>query len=169
MELPRQARDEHEEHANKTRQDKTRRRCGLGRKPSRFLTRKKFAKGRSATMPSKTVRPNSLRKTYFKMSFSYVCPEPVLVKRSFLYRNGSKSTFSLPTGEFEELQMLQENGTFSEVSLCLSRACLGKMMHFYIKSGQKVPFSYLWIDRGFLAWIHPLVLLCVCVYIYIYI
>eukprot|EP01046_Picozoa_sp_COSAG06_P033848 COSAG06_NODE_3492_length_5270_cov_2.545736_4_plen_254_part_00 len=37
---------------------------------------------------------HSLRKTYFFLSFSYVCPEPVLVKRSFLYINGSKVRFS---------------------------------------------------------------------------
>ena len=31
------------------------------------------------------------RKRHSLMSFPYVCPEPVLVKRSFLYINGSKS------------------------------------------------------------------------------
>ena len=29
------------------------------------------------------------------------------------------------------------------LSLCLSRACLGRMMHFSIKSGKKRPFSHL--------------------------
>jgi hypothetical protein len=32
------------------------------------------------------------------LSFPYVCPEPVLVKRSFLYINGFKSPFFSPSG-----------------------------------------------------------------------
>jgi hypothetical protein len=38
--------------------------------------------------------PFALRKNGLFWSFSYVCPEPVLVKSSFLYRNGSKRPFS---------------------------------------------------------------------------
>jgi hypothetical protein len=34
------------------------------------------------------------KKTVSFLSFLYVCPEPVLVKRSFLYINGSKRPFS---------------------------------------------------------------------------
>jgi hypothetical protein len=37
---------------------------------------------------------DSVRKTAFFLSFPYVCPEPVLVKCSFLYINGAKMPFS---------------------------------------------------------------------------
>jgi hypothetical protein len=36
-------------------------------------------------------------------SFPYVCPEPVLVKSSFLYINGSKSAVFLPGVEADDL------------------------------------------------------------------
>jgi hypothetical protein len=38
------------------------------------------------------------------------------------------------------LVMLRENGLFFEFSLCLSRACLGKMMHFIYKWQKKPVF-----------------------------
>eukprot|EP01046_Picozoa_sp_COSAG06_P044451 COSAG06_NODE_5993_length_3163_cov_11.142298_2_plen_214_part_00 len=38
---------------------------------------------------------------------------------------------------------LQENGAFLSFPLCLSRACLGKMMHFCISMAQKAANSYL--------------------------
>ena len=39
---------------------------------------------------------------------------------------------------------VRKTASFFEFSLCLSRACLGKMMHFYVTRGQKVPlFSHL--------------------------
>jgi hypothetical protein len=44
-----------------------------------------------------------------------------------------------------EAVRLQENGTFLSFSLCLSRACLGKIWNFlYVKSGRKVPFLLTW-------------------------
>ena len=36
----------------------------------------------------------AIRERHSFLSFPYVCPEPVLVKRSLLYINGSKSTVS---------------------------------------------------------------------------
>jgi hypothetical protein len=38
--------------------------------------------------------PSLVGKTAFFLSFPYVCPEPVLAKRSFLYINGAKMPFS---------------------------------------------------------------------------
>jgi hypothetical protein len=93
--------------------------------------------------------------------FPYVCPEPVLVKRSFLYKNGFQK--GVPTMEYIEPFSLGPGGVlpspralprfcaapyahaqqeetvrlclrhlvpFSQLSLCLSRACLGKMFIF---------------------------------------
>eukprot|EP01046_Picozoa_sp_COSAG06_P037656 COSAG06_NODE_4273_length_4410_cov_5.289754_7_plen_54_part_00 len=38
------------------------------------------------------------------------------------------------------INTLRENGTFFEFSLCLSRACLGKIMHFIYKWLKKCRF-----------------------------
>eukprot|EP01046_Picozoa_sp_COSAG06_P057193 COSAG06_NODE_11069_length_1573_cov_1.207598_1_plen_150_part_10 len=52
----------------------------------------------------------------------YVCPEPVLVKRwHFEFQNGSEDPH------------LRNRHLFFEFSLCLSRACLGKMFVFIYK------------------------------------
>ena len=85
-----------------------------------------------------------------QLSFPYVCPEPVLVKSSFLYINGSKRPFVL-TGVGRVHQTLEE--TFKEVgghrlplrrkrlffsvSGCLSRACLGKRSVSLVETGCK--------------------------------
>jgi hypothetical protein len=37
---------------------------------------------------------NAGRKRHSFLSFPYVCPEPVLAKSSFLYKNGAKMAFS---------------------------------------------------------------------------
>ena len=44
------------------------------------------------------VIPKEKRSLFFE--FSYVCPEPVLVKCSFLHMNGSKRPFLLTTGGY---------------------------------------------------------------------
>jgi hypothetical protein len=81
--------------------------------------------------------------------FPYVCSEPVLVKCSFLYRNGSKRPFLLARLELSFLVIIAEDVlgmgvfpglalvplqetrvSFRVLSLCLSRAWLGKMIHF---------------------------------------
>jgi hypothetical protein len=87
--------------------------------------------------------------TFFEC-FPYDCPEPVLVKSSFLYINGSKRPFVL-TGVGRVHQTLEE--TFKEVgghrlplrrkrlffsvSGCLSRACLGKRSVSLVENGCK--------------------------------
>jgi hypothetical protein len=75
-----------------------------------------------------------------------------------------KDRFYSPAGEFKELQMLllkeKTQPLFSQRFLCLSRACLGKMIHFIYQWHRKKWRVSHRIDRGFLAWIHPLVLLC---------
>ena len=70
--------------------------------------------------------------------FPYVCPEPVLVKRSFLYINGSKRPFLLTcldrrcvkvaVDDVVAWRLQQEKDTFWINSLGLSRACLDKMI-----------------------------------------
>jgi uncharacterized membrane protein YgcG len=51
----------------------------------------------------------------FLLNFSYVCPEPVLAKRSSWVCSGL------------------EKASFSQLCLCLSRACLGKKIVFIYK------------------------------------
>ena len=84
---------------------------------------------------------------YFEC-FPYVCPEPVLVNRSSLVYKCSKKGVSCPSsglavlrrrtcGDKAHASCLQENATLSEVSLCSSRACLGKMIVFSKKPDTK--------------------------------
>jgi hypothetical protein len=89
------------------------------------------------------------------LSICCVCPEPVLANvRFFQYKMAQKRRFSyqqlglfcraprrLRDGRVEVL--LSENASLVEFSLCLSRACLGKMSIFSIQSGRKVPCSHL--------------------------
>ena len=87
--------------------------------------------------------------------FPYVCPEPVLVKRSHSYTNGSKRPrFSdsdrclgyrgEPSGGWvavvdRQTALASRKRAFFEFSLCLSRACLGKNMTIYIHKWLKKP------------------------------
>jgi hypothetical protein len=81
----------------------------------------------------------------FLVSFPYVCPEPVLVKCSFSYIYGSKRPFLLSSPEASCDQSpiaatdhpKETHHSLFEVSLCLSRACLGKKMHFIYKWHRK--------------------------------
>ena len=82
-----------------------------------------------------------------KKSFSYVCPEPVLVKRSFLYKTWTKSAVfsprctethcSNPTGR--RRQSLRKTPRCFSVSVCLFRACLGKSI---------VLVAIKWLQKG---------------------
>eukprot|EP01046_Picozoa_sp_COSAG06_P039393 COSAG06_NODE_4648_length_4068_cov_2.547493_2_plen_100_part_00 len=42
----------------------------------------------------------------------------------------------------------KKTALYFEFSLCLPRACLGKMIIFILKSGQKVPFSHLLLRQS---------------------
>jgi hypothetical protein len=57
----------------------------------------------------------------------HACPEPVLADRPLSMTN--KLNERMATFR-SVLSHLEENGTFFEFSLCLSRACLGKMIVF---------------------------------------
>ena len=105
-----------------------------------------------------TLAEDILRQNGLCLSFPYVCPEPVLAKSSFLYINGSKRPlFHLDQRNQRRLlvlllelalqlegqrKLLQRAGKipcahlFSELSLCLVRACVGKMIIFSIKMAQ---------------------------------
>jgi hypothetical protein len=63
------------------------------------------------------------------------------LKHDAVSRQGSKHgyhTHMPSTGRFEV--PLRENGLFFSVSLCLSRACLGKKITFIYKMAQKARF-----------------------------
>jgi hypothetical protein len=64
------------------------------------------------------------------LNFSYACPEPVLVKSSFLNMNGAKSGVFAPphaTSPPVVAWILMQNSVLVRVhSLCLFRAWLGK-------------------------------------------
>ena len=81
--------------------------------------------GRDCALPA----PN-LRKRRSVLSFPYVCPEPVSVKRCILYINGAKSGVSLPRSHSARrspcILRKTHHLSFLSASLCLSRACLGK-------------------------------------------
>jgi hypothetical protein len=80
----------------------------------------------------------------FFLNFSYVCPEPVLVKRSFIYINGSKrAVFAPREGDQIVRAHLIDRSLFFEFSLCLSRACLGKMFVLIYKWLKKTVFTHL--------------------------
>eukprot|EP01051_Picozoa_sp_SAG22_P034890 SAG22_NODE_16082_length_333_cov_0.760684_1_plen_66_part_10 len=49
-----------------------------------------------AYLEEREVHRDLLQENGLFLSFPYVCPEPVLVKRSFLYINGYKKTVFLP-------------------------------------------------------------------------
>jgi hypothetical protein len=79
-------------------------------------------------------------------AFPHVCPEPVLAKRSRLYMRMTQQRGcwgAVPEhGQHrfvpnEQLPGLRNTPLFFEFSLCLSRACLGKMMHFIYKWRKK--------------------------------
>ena len=80
-----------------------------------------------------------------------MCPEPVLAKRSFIYINGSKKEEGVFAPGKQPLRpqackswaRTARNRPFKMFSLCLSRACLGKVIRFGIKRGNFRPFSYL--------------------------
>jgi hypothetical protein len=92
--------------------------------------------------------PELVRKTAFlSSSFPCVCPEPVLTKYRIHRDVTLNKAFRLP----------KETPLFFEFSLCLSRACLGKMMHFMYKWRKKWRFftcrtsklpQTMWIDRA---------------------
>ena len=76
--------------------------------------------------------PHLMRKRSF-LSFPYVCPEPVLVKSSFLYINGSKSAVFSPVQTHITviyacmMRVCNTNHRWCfEFRLGASRACLGK-------------------------------------------
>jgi hypothetical protein len=128
-------------------------------------------------------RPVRKRRHSF-LSFPYVCPEPVLVKRSFVSIKWSKRGVflpsrgrtlshrsaqhrSIPTGKSDRcwvhfqnhrvdswqphtvssrthltVDVLRKTPLFFEFSLCLSRACLGKMFVLMYKWRKKWRFSH---------------------------
>ena len=83
------------------------------------------------------------------MLFSHICPEPVLVKRSFFTLKDGVSQrrerfFPHPCkgrgGARCSRPSTARKRHFFECSLCLSRACLGKIMHFIFKWLKKCRF-----------------------------
>eukprot|EP01046_Picozoa_sp_COSAG06_P019227 COSAG06_NODE_1364_length_9696_cov_14.104929_7_plen_92_part_00 len=90
------------------------------------------------------MRKNGLR---FRSSFLYVCPEPVLAEMiiSIFKNRGNKDRFLT---SLLECEILRENGTFFEFSLCLSRACLGKIIIFIYKWRKKTVLSPVPARRG---------------------
>jgi hypothetical protein len=78
--------------------------------------------------------------------FPYVCPEPVLVKCSFLCKNGDDLGIHLSLAGIHSSRgpsrgTCAQNGLFLSAFLCLSRACLGKMIVLMHKLGGKTVFS----------------------------
>ena len=78
------------------------------------------------------------KNAFFSQHFSYVCPEPVLVKRSYLYKNGStKGRCSHRVSKLDHCAhrrhvreaaiRLQKNFP-PQYFQCLSQACLGKLI-----------------------------------------
>jgi hypothetical protein len=121
--LPRQARDKH-----------------ILREPPKrdFVSYRVDPQLHPASVVSKAVSKDNtvLQENGQFLIFPYVCPEPVLVKRSLLYINGSKRPFShLPA---------KKPPFFSRCFLalfCLSRACLGTKIVFQSKKTvQKMRF-----------------------------
>jgi len=76
--LPRQARDKHTEIYSK--------------RGAYFAALALPTDNRPYVWESVRIETRPFKKTVFFLSFPYVCPEPVLVNRSFLYINGSKKT-----------------------------------------------------------------------------
>ena len=101
------------------------------------------------------------RRFRFRFVFPYVCPEPVLVKSSVLCTNGLKKGFSAPGHALIALRVgvsrhhvilvqfhsvlrpatYERRHSFFEFCLCLSRACLGKLIGIYMQRAQKRRFS----------------------------
>jgi hypothetical protein len=87
------------------------------------------------------VRCLDLQQNGLFLSFPYVCSEPFLVKRAFSYINGAKRPFfhlcaaelEALVLEFSAVRFPCRNASFFEFSLCLSRACLGKIIVFMYK------------------------------------
>jgi hypothetical protein len=71
--------------------------------------------------------------------------------------SGSSLLWALKKSSAIKESSLRENGTFFEFSLCLSRACLGKIMHFIYKWLKKCRFrtSSPSLDRAPLRQAHP--------------
>jgi hypothetical protein len=74
--------------------------------------------------------------------FPYVCPEPVLVKCSFLYINGAKSGVFRTAMLQDPVVVVVNKRTrlaFLSVPLRLSRACLGKFHRLLSKQEVETP------------------------------
>ena len=121
--LPRQARDKHRETSEKG---------------------QVYPPYRPSSMSIITCRNVSL--SFFVSDFPYVCPEPVLTNTRFLvvmkWRNKRRSPHQRRVRWRPRRGAVSTTGScrkqlFFAFSLCLSRACLGKMMHFIYKWRKK--------------------------------
>jgi len=90
-------------------------------------------------------RVTPCEKRHSFLSFPYVSLEPVLVKRCILYINGAKSGvfLTLPAPHHLVCVCVCKNRRFFfvEFPLCLSRACLGKIIIFVYKRLKKTVFG----------------------------
>jgi hypothetical protein len=67
-------------------------------------------------------------------------PLPHPLQRAAPMMMGAATNTPAAAKSVRKRSLLRENGTFFEFSLCLSRACLGKMMHFIYKWLKKCRF-----------------------------
>jgi hypothetical protein len=145
----------------------------MGAHPSGWSCRRAAPLAPGPAAPAGTPRPprrpcarsrqSAPEKTVFVLSaFPYVCPKPVLVKRSHLYTNGSKKRrffdYNTTVDEHEDDRFAERKDGISKDSLrtcrkrvvvsfqlflCLSRACLGKSSCSINKmASQKRRFSF---------------------------
>jgi hypothetical protein len=105
----------------------------------RFSHRASTARPLSCLMPApRTRRLQETRIDLFLLSSPYVCPEPVLVERSFFIDKWLKKTVFTRRSSRVRRQPSQgsqpeKTVVVFEFSLCLSRACLGKKIEFIYK------------------------------------